>query len=133
MRYEKEEIRSMEQDNRRRKEEFQERLIKFTLAILKFSDKYASNRTLSPIFRQLVRSGSSIGANVVEAQGSASKKEFRNFFHIALKSAKETRYWLIVLSRYSDSIGADADGLLKEVREHISILSSSILTMKSRA
>lgn len=49
------------------------------------------------LFRQLVRSGTSVGANVAEAQGAQSKADFVNKMAIAHKEAKESRYWLGVL------------------------------------
>ena len=54
---------------------------------------------------QLVRSGTSIGANTQEAQRARSKRDFKNCMQIALKEASETRYWLFV---------AEKSGLLKQ-------------------
>ncbi|MFK7900074.1 MAG: four helix bundle protein [Cyclobacteriaceae bacterium] len=47
--------------------------------------------------RQLLRSGTSIGANIEEAQGAISKKDFIAKIHISYKEARETHYWLRLL------------------------------------
>ncbi len=74
-----------------------ERLINHTVGVLKLSRKYSSDKTLAPVFNQVIRSAGSIGANVAEAHGSVTKDGFARYFHIALQSAHETNYWLDVL------------------------------------
>jgi len=84
----------MQNDKEKFKKEFIGRLIKFSLDVIRFSDlnltKYYS------IKDQLIKCSTSIGANVVEAKSSSSKREYIKFFEIALKSANETKYWLIL-------------------------------------
>ena len=102
----------------------------FGLEMLKLVDKLPNTRSARIIGDQLFRAATSIGANVVEAQGSSSRKDFTNYYHIAYKSANETRYWLCFVR----------DGHLlaeKELQEHlaeieilIKILARSILTLK---
>jgi four helix bundle protein len=78
----------------------------------------------------LLRSATSIGANVIEAQGAPSKKDYAHFFTHALKSANETKFWLKLLM---DSGKADKEAtnkLLKETTEIAKILAASIITMK---
>jgi four helix bundle protein len=55
------------------------------------------NTSSQIISKQLLRSGTSIGANYIEAQGSSSKKDFTNFFHHSLKSANESKFWLAII------------------------------------
>lgn len=81
---------------------------------------------------QLIRSSTSIGANIIEAQASSSRKDFINFLHHALKSANESKYWL---GLFRDSAKADvdnADTLLKEAIELANLLGSSILSLKGK-
>ncbi|MBI4652841.1 four helix bundle protein [Candidatus Kuenenbacteria bacterium] len=83
-------------------QEFKQMLInrsfKFSLEIMKFIDLFNQKTfSLNVIAKQLIRSATSIGANIVEAQASSSKKDFINFINHALKSANETRYWLGLL------------------------------------
>jgi four helix bundle protein len=70
----------------------------FTLRVLKmYKWFYKAHPEILPIGRQLLRSGTSIGANVEEAVGSFSRKEFASKIGIAYKEARETRYWLKLL------------------------------------
>ena len=83
---------------------------------------------------QLLRAATSIGANVVEATASSSKREFIRFYEIALKSANETKYWLCLL-RDSDLEGVDkaeVERLLSEAIELSNMLASALLTMKNK-
>jgi hypothetical protein len=66
----------------------------FSKELLLFISTQRYQRIYHSIFDQLLRSGTSIGANVVEGGVGSSKKDVINFYHIALKSANETKYWL---------------------------------------
>jgi four helix bundle protein len=83
------------------------------------------------IFDQLLRSGTSIGANIVEAKAGSSIKDFRNFYNIALKSSNETKYWLClirdtILIEEKDKISK----LLIEADELSKIIASIIINLK---
>jgi four helix bundle protein len=65
----------------------------FSLKIIEFTEVLESKRKFN-MANQLFRSGTSIGANVREAQGSESKGDFRHKCKIAYKEAEETEYWL---------------------------------------
>ena len=75
--------------------------------------------------RQILRSGTSIGANIHEAEYGASRKDFKNKLQIAAKEANETEYWLIVLEStgYYDPAFNDMKALLKSI---IRMLTSAI-------
>ena len=82
------------------------------------------------LFDQLIRSATSIGANVVEGGSGSTKKDFINFFCIALKSANETKYWLCLIR---DTIEVDREklnGLLKEADEISRIIAAIIISAK---
>jgi len=115
-----------------KKEEFIKRLIRFSIQILKFTEKMRKERILWSIIDQLIRSATSIGANVVEAKSSSSKKDYIHYFEIALKSANETKYWLIIVKETMSSLKEESERLLKEVTELANILASGILTMKGK-
>ena len=66
----------------------------FALMTVKFCFEIQEKRKEYVISRQLLKSATSIGANIEEAQGSISKAEFISKVQIALKEAKETKYWL---------------------------------------
>ena len=72
---------------------------------------------------QLLKSGTSIGANVREAQRGVSTKDFKNKFGIALKEADETKYWLELIEATSD---LQTDNLKAKCEELIRILVSII-------
>jgi len=72
--------------------------------------------------KQLLRSGTSIGANVVEAQYAISKKEFRNKMSIALKEAVESRFWINLLMDTDFLTYSQAKSLLDDLEEIIKIL-----------
>lgn len=109
-----------------------ERVYKFSLSILKLMDIFPKDTSSQVISKQLIRSATSIGANIIEAKGSSSRKDFTNFFHHALKSANETKYWLD-LTRDANKVDKSLiDPLVKEVDEIRRILSSSILTLKGK-
>ncbi len=84
--------------------------------------------------RQVLRSGTSIGANVFEGTYAQSKEDFVNKYSIALKEANETRYWLQLLSDtgYLSATDATAQSLVEDCVELIRILTASIRTAKQK-
>jgi four helix bundle protein len=65
---------------------------------------------------QLLRSATSIGANVVEGKAGSSKKDFKNFYTIALKSANETKYWLCLV-RDTNIVNVEKDKIVELIAE----------------
>lgn len=79
------------------------------------------------LFDQLVRSASSIGANLVEGSSGSSKKDWRKFLVIALKSANETKYWICLIR---DTMAIDSNrisALLMEADEISKIIAAILL------
>jgi len=74
------------------KQQFKKRCFNFSISILKLVKDLRSDSNNWVLVDQLVRSATSIGANIIEGSNSTSRKEFINFFQIALKSAAETNY-----------------------------------------
>jgi len=115
------------------KEQLIQRAKKFSINIWEFLDNLSKESfSFLIIAKQLFRSATSIGANIVEAQASSSKKDFINFLHHALKSANETKYWLELLLENSKTDNTEVAKLLKEARELANILGSVILNLKGR-
>ncbi|HBQ59723.1 MAG TPA: four helix bundle protein [Balneolaceae bacterium] len=83
------------------------------------------------ISSQLLRSGTSIGANIEEAIAGQSKKDFLHKVSISLKEARETRYWLRLLKE-SKLTNYDLDVYLNESLELINILSAIVKTTRQR-
>lgn len=88
------------------------------------------DRYLEPIFKQLLKSGTSIGANVSESQSAYSKKDFINKLGIALKEAKETEYWLRLLKECAILSIKEFDSLYKDCIELLKIMTSIIKSSK---
>ncbi len=122
----------MQNEKEKFKKDFIKRLIIFSIEILSFAEKIKAHRVLWPIADQLVRSATSIEANVVEAKSSSSKKDYLHFFEIALKSANETKYWLIIIREYATSFRPDANNLYRNIDEISKIIASSVLTLKGK-
>lgn len=111
------------------------RTYKFSLnSILLLKSFQQSEYATQIIIKQLIRSSTSIGANVVEAQASPTRKDFSNFINHALKSSNETRYWLALLrDTTSDSNKSNKmSELLIEAKEISNILGSTIKKLRSK-
>ena len=89
-------------------------------------------QTSKIISDQLLRSATSIGANVIEAQAASSRKDYINFFNYALKSANECKFWLGLLRDSGRGDKEAVNKLLRETTEIANILATSILTLKGK-
>jgi len=118
--------------NSKLKGELKYRCYYFSIKIIKFLGTLPEKKVYWVISDQLLRSATSIGANVVEAKASSSKRDFIKFFEIALKSANETKYWLGLLRDATEINKDKIDQLLKEVEEISNMLGSSLLTLKNK-
>ena len=112
------------------KYQFKKRCFIFSLDILKIAETLRSKRANWVLIDQLVRAATSIGANIVEGGNSTSKKEFINYFQIALKSASETLYWLALLKEVNKNNEKDIDRLIQECTEIKKLISTIILNTK---
>ena len=77
-----------------------------------------------------MRCGTSVGANLVEGGSGSTKRDLINFYHIALKSANETKYWLCIIRDNLDSNKERTNALIEEANEISKIVASSIIKMK---
>jgi four helix bundle protein len=84
------------------------------------------------VAQQLLRSATSIGANIIEAQASSSRKEFTNFLNHSLKSANESKFWLALLRDSGKAKKDSVNALLAETKQLANILASSILTLRGK-
>ena len=106
------------------------RCFHFAKEVMNFVKDCNYERIHFSIFDQLIRSATSIGANVVEGGSGSTKKDFINFFYIALKSANETRYWLCLIRDTIEVNRYKIDELLKEEEEISNIIAAIILSAK---
>ena len=108
------------------------RTYKFSISVIRFVSKLPDDKIYRIIIDQLLRSATSIGANVIEAQAASSKKDFAKFFIIALKSANETKYWLEILRDITNNNLEAVEKLLSEATEIANMLGASVITLKKQ-
>ncbi len=122
----------MENDKEKFKNEFKKRLYNWVLKLISFIDRLPKDSICEIIGKQLLRSGTSILANYIEANSASSKKDFINFFTHSLKSANESKMWLTLLRDTKKGSQDELKELLDELIELANILASSILTLKNK-
>ena len=122
----------MQNQNSKVKTELKYRAYQYSIKTIEFLDTLPKDISTGVITKQLLRSATSIGANIVEAKGASSKKDFANFFSHALKSANESLYWLGLRRDAKKINNAQLEYLLGETKELANILGSSILTLKGK-
>lgn len=103
-----------------------EKTFDFSLQIIELYKLLIQNREYV-ISRQVLKSGTSIGANVEEAIAAQSKKDFISKMAIASKEARETKYWLRLLDR-SKLIDTDIKGYLDSIEHIVNILTKIVKT-----
>lgn len=118
--------------NQNLKFKIKDRAYYYSIKLIEFLDTLPKDISSQVIIKQLLRSATSIGANIVEAQASSSKKDFTNFLNHSLKSANESLYWLRLLKDAKKVTSLQLDYLLKETSEIANILGSSMLTLRGK-
>lgn len=110
--------------------DIQERSFNFSVNIIHLVSLLPKTTAGYTIGNQIMRSGTSVGANIEEAQNAGTRKEFIRGFTIALKEARETEYWLrlILETKLIDQITVSP--LLEEIVELIKILTTIIKKTK---
>ena len=115
------------------KTDLKTRSYRFALEIVKFIDCLDKNDfNVQVLVRQVLRSATSIGANIIEAVAASSRKDFINFYLYALKSANETKFWLNLLFDSGKASSEKIKPLILETQELANILGASIITLKNK-
>jgi four helix bundle protein len=104
------------------------RALLFSKELVLFIKNASYDRKYFSMFDQLLRSGTSIGANLVEGRSGSSKKDWKNFYAIALKSANETKYWICLIRDTLEFEKEKLNKLLKEADELSKIIASIIVS-----
>lgn len=104
----------------------------FSLKIISFVQNLPEKKIYWVISDQLLRCATSVGANIIEAQASSSRREFIKFYQVALKSANETEYWLCLIRDSKLVEREKVDILLNEAVELSKMLGSALLTLKGK-
>lgn len=113
-----------------KKQDIEERTFQFGVSIVKLAISLPKNVAGYKIGDQVIRSGTSIGANVTEAQNSSTKKEFIHSMTIALKEARETLYWLKIICETNLVTKEVLNNIINENIEIIKILTTIIKNTK---
>lgn len=115
-----------------KKYDLEERTARFGEAIIEFSKKIFQNPVNNPLITQLVKAGTSIGANYCEADCAETKKDFEHKIGICKKESKETRFWLRMVAKAVPELKAEARKLWKEANELNLIFSAIIINSKKK-
>lgn len=107
-----------------------ERTLKFGVRFILMSSALPRTPAGFAVAHQIVRSGTSVGANTEEAQDAVSKKEFIRIMTIALKECRETIYWLRIIIETKLISEKKLNALLEEAREIRAILATIIKKTK---
>ena len=107
-----------------------EKTISFAIRIVKCVQYLQNEKNEYVMSKQLLRSGTSIGANVHEAIFGQSRADFANKLNISLKEASETSYWIVILSRTGYLDDKIYESLKSDIDEIISIIIASLKTTR---
>ena len=104
----------------------------FALRNIKLYKFISDKEPYNPLFKQLLRCSTSIGANIEEGIGGQSNKDFIAKFSIAYKEARETSYWLRLLKDSNYIEEKLANSIIEDCDEILKILASILKTMKAK-
>lgn len=109
-----------------------DRCYRFGLAIIELTNSLPNKRSVWVIADQLLRSATSVGANVTEARAASSRLEYKRYFEIALKSANETQYWRRLLKDARLAEAKVIEPLIDEVEQLSRMLGTSVIKLKQK-
>ncbi|MCK5085317.1 four helix bundle protein [Candidatus Parcubacteria bacterium] len=112
--------------------DLEERTAVFGENIVEFCKSLPQNNVTTPLLRQVIRSGTSIGANYCEADGAESGKDFKHKIAICKKESKETKHWLRMIAKAIPEKAEKCRNLWKEAQELTLIFSSIIKSNKTK-
>ena len=110
-------------------EDIRERTFRFSVSVISVCKSLERNEANRVLINQVLRSATSIGANLEEAQGAHTRPEFTNCTNIAKKEARETFYWLRLLAE-TNPANKNLDRLILEAEEITKILTASVKKLK---
>ena len=122
----------MQKSNPKFKSDLKLRCYKFGIEVINLTNSLPNKRSAWVISDQIIRSSTSIGANLVEAGASSSRLEFKKFHEIALKSANETKYWLCMLRDTKMVRKEIVEKLLAEVLELANMIAAGVIKLKQK-
>jgi len=102
---------------KRKKYDLEERTAKFGEDIIKFANKVPKTPITIPLIEQLVKAGTSVGANYCEADDAESKKDFQHKIGICKKESRESKHWLRMIAMAAPELKEEARKLWREAKE----------------
>lgn len=114
------------------KYDLEERTAKFGEAVINFARKVKEDLVAKPLISQLVRSGTSVGANYSEADDAESKKDFRHKIGICKKEARESKHWLRMIAMAAPESKQEAKILWQEAKELNLIFNAIVNKVKEK-
>lgn len=100
--------------------------------IIRLATKLPRFQAVQIIISQLLRSSMSIGANIAEGYGRYGTKEYLRFLQVALGSANETEYWLILLSECCPKFFKEIEMIIERNKETIKMLAASLKSLRNK-
>lgn len=122
----------MQNFNSKGKTDLRLRSYQYSIRIIRFLQLLPEKRVYWTISDQLLRSATSVGANIIEAKAASSRRDFIRFYEISLKSANESKYWLGLLRDATEANKIEVNELLEETNEIANMLGASLLTLKKK-
>ncbi|MFO7526516.1 MAG: four helix bundle protein [Ignavibacteriaceae bacterium] len=111
-------------------QDIKKRCYNYSIQIIKLIDSIEIKRIFYSLVDQLLRSATSIGANIIEAKSAHSKKDFIKFYEIALKSSNENKYWICLLRDGLNLNKNELNNALNEVVEISRVIASIVIKLK---
>ena len=109
--------------------DLEERTAKFSENVIEFCKTLPHTIINRPLINQLVRSGTSIGANYAEANAASSKRDFRNKIFLCKKETQETKYWLRMVVKSNPDKKYNIEVLQQECQELVLIFGKIVSTL----
>lgn len=126
------EVRTMKYKDTQKPEEIRQRCFTFAVDVINMCRNLSKDETNKILIRQVIRSSTSIAANLEEARGSKTRAEFINCTNISKKEARETYYWLRLIREINNiQIKNDTESLLRESDEIVRILTASVKKLQN--
>jgi four helix bundle protein len=122
----------MTENDKKKGDTLSERLLDFTVQIIKLVNSLPKTIVGKHIGGQILRSGTSPGSNYEEARGAESRADFIHKLGVVLKELKETRFWLNVIYRTEILALQDVEPYIKECNELCAVIAKSIVTAKAK-
>ena len=115
------------------KRDLAERLFEFAVVVVKLTQRLPGSFAGRHVGRQLLKSGTSAGANYEESQAAESRDDFVHKLQVALKELREANFWLRLIARTGIAKGDGLETMVDESRQLVAMLSKAVATAKGKS